>query len=64
MIGGTVPLAMGIFFLAMSFGDWDWFMNNTGPILIRLLGRDGARGFFALVGLFLIGICIFLIVIG
>ena len=35
--------------------DYDWFMNSGKAwIFVKLFGRDGARVFYILLGLFLI----------
>jgi len=60
---GLVPIAIGIFFLIGSLRDWDWFIDNTGPLLTRILGRDGARGFLTIIGLCFIGIGVFILLI-
>jgi len=45
----------GFFSLAGAILDWEWFMTNyRAAIFVRLLGRGGARLFYALLGLALV----------
>jgi hypothetical protein len=45
-------MAVGVFCLLGSFKDWDFFMNNRrARIVVSLVGRKGARWFYALLGL-------------
>ncbi len=47
----------GIFSLASAILDWEWFMTNyKAAVLVRILGRNGARLFYALLGLALAGL--------
>lgn len=46
--------ACGIFVIAAAALDWDWFFNNwRARFFVKLFGRDGARMFYALLGVFL-----------
>jgi len=51
------PLALllvlaGLFAIAGGVLDWDWFMNNRkARLFVSLLGRNGARVFYCLLGL-------------
>lgn len=45
----------GIFSIAGALFNWDWFMNNTRARgIVSLLGREGARIFYGLIGTFLL----------
>lgn len=50
------PLALfaflcGVFVIAAAVLDWDWFFNNwRARFFVNLLGRDGARLFYTLLG--------------
>jgi len=47
----------GIFSLASAIFDWEWFMTNyKAALFVRILGRNGARLFYALLGLALAGL--------
>jgi Immunity protein 17 len=47
----------GMFSLAGAIFEWEWFMSNyRARSFVRSLGRDGARGLYALLGIFLIGL--------
>lgn len=49
-LGGGFSLAGAIF-------NWDWFMNNRrARFFVGIFGRQGARIFYAILGLFLIGL--------
>lgn len=43
--------ACGVFVIAAAVLDWDWFFNNwRARFFVKLLGRDGARLFYAALG--------------
>ncbi len=45
--------SIGTFSVLGAWKNWDWFMNNRrARLVISLLGRTGARWFYALIGLF------------
>ncbi len=47
----------GLFSIAGAILDWEWFMTSRrAAMFVRLLGRTGARIFYALLGLFLVGV--------
>jgi hypothetical protein len=47
----------GLFSLAGAILDWEWFMSNhKAAVFVRILGRNGARLFYALLGLGLVGL--------
>jgi len=42
----------GIFAVLGGALDWDWFMNHhKATIFVKMLGRNGARVFYILLGL-------------
>jgi small neutral amino acid transporter SnatA (MarC family) len=44
----------GLFSFAGAVFDWEWFMTNRRALLfVRILGRNGARALYALLGIFL-----------
>lgn len=44
--------ACGVFVIAAAALDWDWFFNNwRARFFVRLFGRDGARLFYAALGI-------------
>jgi small neutral amino acid transporter SnatA (MarC family) len=47
----------GVFSLMAAALDMEWFMTNyRAAVFVRILGRTGARLFYALLGLFLIAL--------
>lgn len=47
--------AAGVFSLAGAFFNWDFFFNSRkARPFVRLIGRTGARIFYAILGLFII----------
>ncbi len=57
---GFFPIAIGVFFLIASCKNWDWFMNTSWP-LIELIKRKRLRIYYIIIGLFFIGIGIYLL---
>jgi len=54
---GVLFMAAGGFTLACVVGDVDWFFNSRkAQTFVRLVGRTGARAFYGLLGLFLLGL--------
>ena len=52
-----LSILAGIFSLASAISDWEWFMTNyKAALFVRILGRNGARLFYALLGLALAGL--------
>jgi hypothetical protein len=50
-------VAIGAFAALGGIKNWDWFMNNRrARLFVTILGRDGARVFYVLLGLFIAGI--------
>lgn len=55
LIPGLILFAIGIFTIVGAIQDWDWFMNHRRARLwVKLFGRNGARIFYMLLGVFLI----------
>jgi len=49
--------AAGVFAIVGAAKDWDWFMNSRKAALwVRLFGRNGARVFYGVLGLAILGI--------
>lgn len=49
-------IAVGVFTLAASVFNWDWFFNaRKAQFLIRIIGRTGARIAYSIISLLLIG---------
>lgn len=47
----------GIFSVLASVKNWDWYFNNRkAKPFVRLFGRTGARIFYTLIGIFIMGI--------
>lgn len=52
----------GMFAIFCAVMDYDWFMNNSRAWgFVKLFGRNGARVFYILLGLFLIVMSMFLV---
>ncbi len=52
-----VALLAGIFVLAASAFDWDWFFTNRKAIFFtNLFGRGGARIFYGFLGVVLLAL--------
>lgn len=52
---GILAVAAGAFTVVAAFADWDWFMQNyKARFFVNLLGRQGARTFYAILGLAII----------
>ncbi len=46
-----IVIAVGGFSLAGSLQNWDWFFNNRrARIMVSILGRNGARIFYGILG--------------
>ena len=53
----VVFILAGLFSLAGAVFDWDWFMGSRrAGLIVRILSRTGARIFYGLLGLVLIGL--------
>ena len=54
---GLVIIAGGVFALWAAVSDWEWFFNHPKAKLFTwLLGRTGARLFYGVLGLGLVGL--------
>jgi small neutral amino acid transporter SnatA (MarC family) len=52
-----ILILLGLFVLAGSIFNWEWFMTSRrASFMVRLLGRTGARIFYMLAGLVLVGL--------
>ena len=52
----------GLFSICGAIFDWDWFFNNTkARPFVHLFGRNGARVFYAGLGVFIIVMTLFLV---
>ena len=61
----TFTLGGGLFAIAAAWKDWDFFMNHRkARPLIKVVGRTGARWFYAAVGLILSAIGLGVLVLG
>ena len=48
-------IAAGVFSIAGSFFNWDFFFNSRkAKTFVKLIGRTGARIFYTILGLFII----------
>lgn len=48
---GLLVMGGGIFAICGATCDWDWFMgHHKAKLLVAMLGRNGARVFYALFG--------------
>lgn len=55
-IAGIVVILCGMFSAAGGLFGWDWFLNHRKARLwVKLLGRNGARGFYVVLGVALAG---------
>ena len=53
---GLFFIAIGLFSVAGAYFDWGWYMNSwRARIVVRTLGRGGARIFYGLFGIALSG---------
>ena len=53
----TLSVFAGLFSLAGAILDWEWFMTNyKAAVIVRILGRNGARLLYALLGLVLVAL--------
>jgi hypothetical protein len=52
----------GIFSIVGALFNWDWFMKNSRARgMVDLLGREGARVFYGLLGVFLLVLSIIMV---
>ncbi len=53
---GLLLISVGLFSAGCAAADFDWFMNNRRAALVTaIFGRQGARGFYILLGLAFMG---------
>jgi hypothetical protein len=51
---------MGGFSLAGAIANWDWFMESRkAAFIVKILGRNGARIFYGILGAALVGFAIY-----
>ena len=57
MFANIIVILCGVFCIWCAYKDYDWFMNNyKARPLVKLLGRNGARVFYIIIGIvFVIG---------
>ena len=56
LIGFAIAFA-GVFAVTGAVCDWNWFFDSRkGKSFVKLLGRGGARVFYVLLGIFLLGL--------
>lgn len=52
-----ILIGAGIFSIGAAAADWDWFMSHRkAQFFVKLLGRTGARIFYAILGAVIAGI--------
>ena len=52
-----ILILIGLFVLAGSIFNWEWFMTSPrAGFMMRLMGRTGARIFYAVIGLLMVGL--------
>ena len=52
---GITLMSVGLFTLAGAAWNWDWFMHNRrARLFVKLLSRQGARIFYACLGILFI----------
>ena len=52
---GVLVVAAGLFSVAASWFNWDWYFNNyRARLFVSLFGRNGARVAYAILGLVLV----------
>jgi small neutral amino acid transporter SnatA (MarC family) len=50
-------ILVGLLSAAASYFNWDWYFNNyRARFLVKIIGRKGARIFYMVLGLFLVGL--------
>jgi hypothetical protein len=58
---GFLPIVIGSLFIIASLANIEWLMRNKGDFLIKILGRQGVRGWLLIIGLFFIAGGIFIL---
>ncbi|MBQ8296298.1 MAG: immunity 17 family protein [Ruminococcus sp.] len=65
IIMSVVVTLIGLFPICGAIFNWNWFFNNyKARGIVRVFGRTGARIFYALIGLLLMGVGIAALVMG
>ncbi|MBR6027144.1 MAG: immunity 17 family protein [Neisseriaceae bacterium] len=55
MIANIFMMTAGVFCICAAIFDWDFFFNNAkARLFVVIFGRNGARIFYALLGIFII----------
>ena len=50
-IQGLIAILFGIFTMVCAYKDYEWYMgNHKAKFFVNLLGRDGARAFYGVLG--------------
>jgi hypothetical protein len=54
-IGVAMCVLGGLFAILGGVRNWDWFFSfSPAPLFVRIFGRNGARVFYVLLGLFIV----------
>lgn len=57
MVLGIILSLAGLFSIVCSIGNYEFFFTNSKAVLfVKLFGRNGARIFYILLGLFIISV--------
>ncbi len=57
IVMGLVFAAVGLFSLMGAVMNWDWYFNNRRARgLVAIFGRNGARIFYGILGVFIMAI--------
>ena len=57
IVMGLVFAAIGLFSLMGSVMNWDWYFNNRRARgVVAIFGRNGARIFYGILGIFIMAI--------
>ncbi|MEM7715008.1 MAG: immunity 17 family protein [Cyanobacteria bacterium P01_A01_bin.68] len=55
-------ILMGVFSVAASIFNWDWFFNHPRVrMIVKIVGRQDARLLYKVLGLFQIGLGVFIL---
>ncbi|CAG0980261.1 hypothetical protein PLCT2_01864 [Planctomycetaceae bacterium] len=61
IVAVTACALAGLFSIICAAADFDWFMENRkAQFFVTVFGRNGARVFYVCLGLFLIGLGVFI----
>lgn len=61
----VLGILLGLFFLAAAWFRWSWFFQDrAGDDVTPALGVEGARIFYALLGLFTVGGMVYFLIRG